>query len=691
MATSLLPKGSVKPQRAGDSIRGKTVSMVENHLNKQRSAYDQWIAELCRDAEESAMERDRLKAKLAALREDHKRKVIMKIVGRLGNMQYYCAWSTWYNVTVKMHQQKIEKTIRELRSELESTKKKTEDVEAEAQRRADEAAKMSLGAASESQRKLILKIMTKLTQGLARLGWNQWAKQAFGHKMQQQKMKKIIKRLYNAQLNKGFIAWKTITQKWNLFAKLELKERLIKELADLEQRAKDYKVDAEKRQEDAAAAAMARATGAQKDLLIKIMSKMCGNYMMMGWSVWKLQAVTFKRNQALLSKILMRLVRIKEHTAFKHWHVVVFKMIADKHKLREALLENQRDNLNKTLVERAQQLKALQKEAMELLHMSQQNAAETAGVMMTSDAFADHLHLILDKKALDKKNAPSYEAMLHSMGEGGAPDPARTQQPPARHAPAAMPAYAMPQPAQVPVTPGGNPLPSAPPPTMPAYGAPPPSKPAYAPPPQKPAAAPKPTPTYAPPPSKPAAPKPAAAGFSPPPPTFSPPPQATGPRPTGSRLSGGKQDDPEPKMSDEAQKAADIRAELLVFLYELEKAGHITLPEEGAGATPLKGGLNSPVQRQIRGRENWEAPNDSFLVPELEKLINDDLGGVPGPGQVGNESLRSRGERVLKPLALKGDSRLYAAKKAYEASGNLDDLWGTLEILQALPPARVVS
>ena len=62
MATSLLPKGSVKPQRAGDSIRGKTVSMVENHLNKQRSAYDQWIAELCRDAEESAMERDRLKA-----------------------------------------------------------------------------------------------------------------------------------------------------------------------------------------------------------------------------------------------------------------------------------------------------------------------------------------------------------------------------------------------------------------------------------------------------------------------------------------------------------------------------------------------------------------------------------------------------------------------------------------------------
>ena len=75
---SLMPKGMAK-QHAREpghvSVRNKTVAMVEGHLNKQRSAYDHWIAELCRDAEESAMERDRLKAKLAALRDDHKRKV----------------------------------------------------------------------------------------------------------------------------------------------------------------------------------------------------------------------------------------------------------------------------------------------------------------------------------------------------------------------------------------------------------------------------------------------------------------------------------------------------------------------------------------------------------------------------------------------------------------------------------------
>merc|ERR1719460_2204759 len=74
--------------------------MVEGHLNKQRSAYDHWIAELCRDAEESAMERDRLKAKLAALRDDHKRKVMTKIIGRLGNMNYFVAWNHWHTVTI---------------------------------------------------------------------------------------------------------------------------------------------------------------------------------------------------------------------------------------------------------------------------------------------------------------------------------------------------------------------------------------------------------------------------------------------------------------------------------------------------------------------------------------------------------------------------------------------------------------
>ena len=86
----------------------------------RRSAYDQWIAELCRDAEESALERDRLKAKLEGLREDHKRKVMAKILGRLGNMQYFVAWSAWYNATVKMHQMEVEAKIRELKKELKT-------------------------------------------------------------------------------------------------------------------------------------------------------------------------------------------------------------------------------------------------------------------------------------------------------------------------------------------------------------------------------------------------------------------------------------------------------------------------------------------------------------------------------------------------------------------------------------------
>ena len=47
--------------------------------------------------------------------------------------------------------------------------------------------------------------------------------------------------------------------------------------------------------------------------------------------------------------------------------------------------------------------------------------------MACSDHFADQLHLILDPKALDKKNAPSYEEMMAQMGEGDMPPPATSK------------------------------------------------------------------------------------------------------------------------------------------------------------------------------------------------------------------------------------------------------------------------
>ena len=89
---SVLKKTSFKE---GPSTRKATSGMVERHLSKQRTAYDQWIAELCRDCEESALERDRLRAKLEALRNEHKRKVMAKVIGRLGHMQYFMAWQAW--------------------------------------------------------------------------------------------------------------------------------------------------------------------------------------------------------------------------------------------------------------------------------------------------------------------------------------------------------------------------------------------------------------------------------------------------------------------------------------------------------------------------------------------------------------------------------------------------------------------
>ena len=105
------------------------------------AAYDGWIQELCADAEEAAAERDRLKAKLAKLKEEHKRKMMIKILSRMSNMTYYQAWSAWYNGTIKINQLSADEELKMLLREVAAAKEQAEKLEAEAQARADEAAR----------------------------------------------------------------------------------------------------------------------------------------------------------------------------------------------------------------------------------------------------------------------------------------------------------------------------------------------------------------------------------------------------------------------------------------------------------------------------------------------------------------------------------------------------------------------
>merc|ERR1712091_783562 len=241
-------------------------------------------------------------------------------------------------------------------------------------------------------------------------------------------MIKILKRMMHSFLNKGFGMWRYVTQQWELIKKLELKDQLVKELEELERLAKKYKDDAEERQNQAASAAFNRATGAQKDMMIKILSKLTGNMSMLSFKVWKRKSDEFTAQYNLLKKIMTRMMKIKIYTSFRHWHNVVFLSGLSKVKMREALLESQRENLSSTLAERAEELRKLQQEATDLLALSQQNAQRTAEVMQCSDHFADALHLILDPKALEKRNALSYEDMERMMAEGA--DPAQFQKPP---------------------------------------------------------------------------------------------------------------------------------------------------------------------------------------------------------------------------------------------------------------------
>jgi hypothetical protein len=48
-----------------------------------------------------------------------------KIIGRLGNMNYFVAWNHWHTVTIKDAQKRAGERIRELKKQLKECKKKT--------------------------------------------------------------------------------------------------------------------------------------------------------------------------------------------------------------------------------------------------------------------------------------------------------------------------------------------------------------------------------------------------------------------------------------------------------------------------------------------------------------------------------------------------------------------------------------
>jgi len=634
-----------KPSQAeGPSTRKVTSRMVENHLNKQRTAYDRWIAELCRDAEESAMERDRLRAKLEALRAEHKRKIMTKVVGRMGNMTYAAAWKTWADKAAVFNQEKL----KELRRNLRNYTTKADEADAEAQRRSDEMARLVFGSITDRQKTLVWKIFTRMSTLQIRLGFKHWEKQAFGAKHQKMLMTKILKRLKNAKLNAAFNGWAGIVRNWNLIKTLELKAQLMAELAELEAKAKQYKDDAEQRQEDAVAQALGRLSGEKKDFLVKILSKMTGNQTMMVFKIWKRKSDEFAVQYALMKKVFTRMLNIKKYTAFRHWFKVVFLSGLSKAKMREALLQSQRDNLFETLKRRAEQLLALRDEAQEMLSMSVSNHEENEECLEDSVQIENHIRTILDKGWMEKKAKEEQRLKMMGEMEGTAPAAKNAGGAGASRAPGAPRTKTQVRSSRAPAAARSRPAPAAR------------------------SAAPR--SVYTP------APRAGGGGYA--------PPARAAPRPARGAPSarGAPAGRPQP---DAGAMGVNMKQELMLFIFELNRQGLITLNKEDGEAVKQHHadhmGINSPVHRHIRGRENWPEPKDSFLVPELEKMVGDSLGGLPHGKE---ESMKQRAERVLKPLAMAGDSRLYAAKVAYEKTHKIDDLFATMDMMGCLPPAR---
>merc|ERR1711939_478802 len=128
-----------------------------------------------------------------------------------------------------------------------------------------------------------------------------WDMQTFGKKRMQAVMKKVLKRLLKGQLHKGYQQWKYVATKWDLVQKM----------------AKAFEKECESRQEAAMQAALNRATGEQKELLIKILAKMTGNMSVFAFKIWAEKVRKFNESTTLTTKILYRMINMKKSLGFK--------------------------------------------------------------------------------------------------------------------------------------------------------------------------------------------------------------------------------------------------------------------------------------------------------------------------------------------------------------------------------------
>ena len=158
-------------------------------------------------------------------------------------------------------------------------------------------------------------------------------------------MKKVLKATAEGPAPQGLPAVEVRRDEVGPRPEDRLKDRLIKELEDLERKAKAFEKECESRQEAAMQAALNRATGEQKELLIKILAKMTGNMSVFAFKIWAEKVRKFNESTTLTTKILYRMINMKKSLGFKKWFEVCMGDAQDKFKLKEELLMGQRDQL----------------------------------------------------------------------------------------------------------------------------------------------------------------------------------------------------------------------------------------------------------------------------------------------------------------------------------------------------------
>lgn len=300
-------------------------SKAKERVMKQRQDHEAWVEQLAAACDSTNTERERLAAEIIFMEHNLDRKRLLSVILRLSRFKIHSAFQTWTANTIKPERDRKFKLRDEMRAELGMLAVQIKEDTASNELRREQILKARLSSTTDEQYALLLKIFGKLAGDKARAYFAHWLGMYRGFMLQYNLVKKILGKLVNQTLMKGWVKWYYVVFVASKMSLDDTIKALNIELAKARKRAAIAEKNVEDIANDAMTKMLASASKGQRALLMKILTKFCTLYIRYGMTIWRYKVQLYKTAKQKMGMIVGRLLNSELNYGMRRWIMVAMK------------------------------------------------------------------------------------------------------------------------------------------------------------------------------------------------------------------------------------------------------------------------------------------------------------------------------------------------------------------------------